>query len=155
MKMRLNYRAASPHVFQAMTNLQKASSDTSLDIVLQELIKIRVSQINGCAFCLDMHAKDLLKHGDNLNHIVLLNAWREAPVYTERQRAALALAEAVTLISEQGVPEEVYAEARKHFDEKEFMELILAINTINSWNRIAISTGMFPGCFSQPENVKA
>ncbi|GIO33086.1 MULTISPECIES: carboxymuconolactone decarboxylase family protein [Paenibacillus] len=148
MKLRLNYRTASLQVFQAMTNLQKASSDSSLDIVLQELIKIRVSQINGCAFCLDMHAKDLMKHGDYGNHIVLLNAWREAPIYTEEQRAALALAEAVTLISEQGVPEDVYAEARKHFDEKEFMELILAINTINSWNRIAISTGMFPGCFS-------
>ncbi|WP_339322587.1 carboxymuconolactone decarboxylase family protein [Paenibacillus sp. FSL W8-0194] len=155
MNMRLNYRTVNPHVFQALGNLQKASSATSIDIVLQELIKIRVSQINGCAFCLDMHAKDLMKHGDYLNHIVLLSAWREAPIFTERQRAALALAEAVTKISEQGVPDDVYAETRKYFDEKEFMELILTINTINGWNRVAISTGLFPGCFSQPENAKA
>ncbi|MWV46537.1 carboxymuconolactone decarboxylase family protein [Paenibacillus sp. HJL G12] len=147
MKLRLNYRTSSPHVLQAMMNLQKSDSSSSIDKVLHELIKIRVSQINGCAFCLDMHAKDLLKLGDYQDHILLLNAWREAPIYTEPERAALTLAEAVTRISENGVPEDVYDQAREAFDEKTFMELILAINTINSWNRIAISTGMFPGCF--------
>lgn len=148
MKLRLNYRTASPHVFQAMTSLQKADSSSAIDPVLHELIKIRVSQINGCAFCLDMHAKDLLKLGDYQDHILLLSVWREAPIFTETERAALELAEAVTRISETGVPEAVYGHVREYFDEKEFMELILAINTINGWNRIAISTGMFPGCFA-------
>ncbi|WP_136607206.1 carboxymuconolactone decarboxylase family protein [Paenibacillus dokdonensis] len=148
MKLRLNYRTTSPHVFQAMMNLQKADSSSAIDPVLHELIKIRVSQINGCAFCLDMHAKDLLKLGEYQDHILLLSAWREAPIFTETERAALELAEAVTRISEKGVPDAVYEHAREYFDEKEFMELILAINTINSWNRIAISTGMFPGCFA-------
>jgi AhpD family alkylhydroperoxidase len=131
-----------------MVNLQKADSASSIDPVLRELIKIRVSQINGCSFCLDMHAKDLLKLGDYQDHILLLNVWREAPLYSGRERAALELAEAVTRISEQGVPEAVYKRVREHYDENEYMELILAVNTINSWNRIAISTGMFPGCFS-------
>ncbi|MFU1795885.1 carboxymuconolactone decarboxylase family protein [Paenibacillus azoreducens] len=148
MTLRFNYRAVSPHVYQAMVNLQKADSASSIDPVLRELIKIRVSQINGCSFCLDMHAKDLLKLGDYQDHILLLNVWREAPLYSGRERAALELAEAVTRISEQGVPEAVYKHVREHYDENEYMELILAINTINSWNRIAISTGMFPGCFS-------
>lgn len=139
MNMRLNYRTASPDVLKAMLSLQKSVTDSSIDHALHELLKIRVSQINGCAFCLDMHTKDLMKMGDYQEHIFLLSAWREAPIFTDRERAMLALAEAVTKISEQGVPDEVYTQARAHFDEKEYMELILAVNAINCWNRIAIS----------------
>lgn len=149
MNMRLNYRTSSPDVLKAMLSLQKSVTDSSIDHDLHELLKIRVSQINGCAFCLDMHTKDLMKMGDYQEHIFLLSAWREAPIFTDRERAMLALAEAVTKISEQGVPDEVYTQARAHFDEKEYMELILAVNAINGWNRIAISTGMFPGCYSK------
>lgn len=149
MQMRLNYRTANSEVLQAMLSLQKYDSASSVDPVLHELLKIRVSQINGCAFCLDMHAKDLLKLGDYQEHILLLSVWREAPVFTEKERAALALAEAVTKISENGVPEAIYKQAREYFAEKEYMDLILAINTINCWNRIAISTGMFPGCYAR------
>jgi AhpD family alkylhydroperoxidase len=104
------------------------------------------SQINGCAFCLDMHTRELRKMGETEERIYLLSAWREAPIYTDKERAALELTEAVTRISEQGVPQELYERVQAHFDEKEFVTLIMAINTINAWNRLAISTGMFPGC---------
>ena len=148
MEVRLNHRTANPAVFTMMLELEKyLHKESGLDPILYEFIKIRASQINGCAFCLDMHTKDLRKMGENEQRIYLLSAWREAPFYTEKERAALELTECVTLISESGVPDDVYERVRKHFDEKEYVTLILAINVINSWNRLAISTGMFPGCF--------
>jgi AhpD family alkylhydroperoxidase len=138
---------ANQGAFKAMMALEQHISGQFEDKPLYELLKIRVSQINGCAFCLDMHAKDLLKLGDYADHILLLSVWREVPLFTEKERVMLELAEAVTLISEQGVPLELYEKVREHFSEAEVVDLIMAINTINSWNRIAITTGMYPGCF--------
>ena len=109
----------------------------------QELIKIRASQINGCAFCIDMHTKDALKHGETIDRIVLLNAWREVnDLYTKEERIVLALTEAVTLISHEGIPSELYKEASEIFEENYLAQIIVAIVGINSWNRIAIS-GLF------------
>ncbi|RAW18351.1 carboxymuconolactone decarboxylase family protein [Paenibacillus taichungensis] len=149
MSLRVNYRVANQGAFKAMMALEQHISGQFEDKPLYELLKIRVSQINGCAFCLDMHAKDLLKLGDYADHILLLSVWREVPLFTEKERVMLELAEAVTLISKQGVPLELYEKVREYFSEAEVVDLIMAINTINSWNRIAITTGMYPGCFNK------
>ncbi|KQL45301.1 hypothetical protein AN963_26315 [Brevibacillus choshinensis] len=146
MKARMNYRSANPQALNAMLQLEKYVQESGLDKNLMELIKIRASQINGCAFCLDMHTKDARKLGETEQRIYLLNAWREAGFYTDAERAVLALTEAVTLISNGGVSDEIYANVREHFDEQQYVALIMAINTINAWNRIAISTGMTAPC---------
>ncbi|MFM9278276.1 carboxymuconolactone decarboxylase family protein [Paenibacillus jiagnxiensis] len=147
-QLRVNHSKVRPDTYKAMRGMEEYTSSLFEDKVLYELLKIRVSQINGCAFCLDMHAKDLMKLGDYADHILLLSVWREVPLFTEKERVMLELAEAVTRISEQGVPQELYNRVREHFDEGEYVDLIAAINTINSWNRLAISTGMYPGCFN-------
>jgi len=147
MQPRLNYTEANPAAFEAMMALEKFAQSSGIDHGLYELIKMRASQINGCAFCIDMHAKDLLNHGESLDRLLLLTAWREVPIYTEKERAALELTECVTRISEGGVPDHVYQKVRAHFSEKEYVDLVMAINAINCWNRLSISTGMFPGCF--------
>ncbi|TRY25353.1 carboxymuconolactone decarboxylase family protein [Brevibacillus sp. LEMMJ03] len=141
MKARMNYRAANPQAFQAMFQLEKYVRESGLDETLLELVKIRASQLNGCAFCLDMHTKEARSKGETEQRLYLLNAWRESAVYTDAERAALALTEAVTLIAERGVPDEVYQQARAHFDEAELTALLMAIVTINGWNRLAIATG--------------
>lgn len=147
MKLRMNHRAANPAGFQALLKLEEAARNMGLDPVLYELIKIRASQLNGCAFCVDMHTADLRKMGETEQRLNLIVVWRESPVFNEKERAALALTEAVTRLSEAGVPQELYDEVRRHFSESEFVALIMAINAINCWNRIAVATGMFPGCF--------
>lgn len=141
--MRFDPQKACPEAYTVMLQLENFVRQ-NLDHQLYELIKIRASQINGCAFCINMHTRDARKLGETEQRIYLLNAWREAPFYTEKERAALALTEAVTRIHEDGVPEEVYEEVRKHFDETEYVILIMAINAINAWNRIAISTEKTP-----------
>lgn len=146
MEVRIQYGKVNPEAYQTMMKLEGFIKASGLDETLYEFIKIRTSQINGCAFCLDMHTRDLRKMGETEQRIYLLSAWREAPFYTEKEKAVLELTEAVTTISASGVPQELFDRLRKHFDEREFVTLIMAINTINSWNRIAISTGMFPGC---------
>ncbi|NUU79573.1 carboxymuconolactone decarboxylase family protein [Paenibacillus xylanilyticus] len=148
MNLRMNHRAVNPGAFKALLAMEQFVSGQFEDKVLYELLKIRVSQINGCAFCLDMHAKDLMKLGNYADHILMLSVWREAPLFTEKERVMLELAEAVTQISQQGVPLELYNKVREHFSEAELVDLIMAINTINNWNRIAITTGMYPGCFN-------
>jgi len=147
MQPRLHYMEANPAAFEAMMALETFARSTGIDHGQYELVKMRASQINGCAFCIDMHAKDLLNHGESLDRLLLLTAWREVPVYTEKERAALELTEYVTRISEGGVPDHVYENVRAHFSEKEYVDLLMAINAINCWNRLSISTGMFPGCF--------
>ncbi|MEK3722111.1 carboxymuconolactone decarboxylase family protein [Paenibacillus sp. FSL H8-0034] len=144
MQTRLNYREVQPQALQVMMKMEGFIQNCGLDKKLYELIKIRASQINGCAFCLNMHTADARSMGETEQRLYLLSAWREAPFYTEAEQAVLALTEAVTLISKEGVSQELYEKVREHFDESEFVNLIMAINTINSWNRIAISTGMFP-----------
>lgn len=148
MSLRLNFRAANPAAYQAMSGLEKYSRDSSVDPVTNELIKLRASQINGCAYCLEMHAKDLMAMGDHADRILLLSVWREVPhLFTEQERAVLELTECVTNISQEGVPQSVYEKVRQYVTESEYVDLLVAINTINSWNRLAISSGLFPGCF--------
>ncbi|BDA78005.1 hypothetical protein LPTSP3_g09350 [Leptospira kobayashii] len=142
MNPRFNHTKAYPEAFQTMLKNEEFAQKSGIEPKLYELIKIRVSQINGCAFCLDMHTSDTRKAGEEEKRIYLLNAWREASFYSDKEKAALELAEEVTLISKNGVSDACYEKVRKHFDEREFVSLIFLINTINSWNRIAVSTGM-------------
>lgn len=142
MKARLNHHQVNPEAYQTMLKLEKFVNESGLDKKLIELIKIRASQINGCAFCLDMHTQDVRKLGETEQRIYLLSVWRESAVYTDAERAVLALTEAVTVITANGVSEELYQQVREHFDENQYVALIMAINTINSWNRLAISAGM-------------
>jgi AhpD family alkylhydroperoxidase len=145
MKQRVNYFNAAPEVYKLMRNFEEYAKTTGFDPKLMELIKLRASQINGCAFCLDMHSKDARHIGETEQRIYLLNAWREAPFYSEEERAVLALTEAVTDISLEGVPDELYENVRAHFDEKQYIDLIVLINTINSWNRLSIAVNAEPG----------
>lgn len=147
MKLRMNHRTANPAGFTALLKLEEEAKKMGLDPVMYEIIKIRASQINGCAFCVDMHTSDLRNQGETEQRLNLIVVWRESPVFTEQERAALALTEAVTRIADAGVPQELYDYVREHFSEKEIVALVMAINAINCWNRIAITTGMFPGCF--------
>lgn len=139
MKPRLNPYKLQPDLMKAMMALEAAITGSGLDKSLIELVKIRVSQINGCAFCLHMHTRDARAQGETEARIYLLDAWRESPLYTDRERAALDWAEAVTLVSQTHVPDAVYDHARQHFDEAELVKLTMLLVAINGWNRIAIS----------------
>jgi AhpD family alkylhydroperoxidase len=136
---RLDVTKVSPDLYKAMSGLQNYVDASGLERKLLDLVKIRASQINGCAYCLVMHTNDARKHGESDEWMHLLNAWPEAPVFSARERAALALTEAVTKISEHHVPDEVYDEARRHFSEKELVDLTAAVIAINAWNRAAIT----------------
>jgi len=141
MESRIVIPTVAPEAYQALMNLESYISKTSLTPIHKELIKIRTSQINGCAFCINMHTADARKYGETEQRIYLISAWREADIYTEEEKAILALTEEVTLISNH-VSEKVYQNAARLFDEKYLAEIILAIITINSWNRFAITTGL-------------
>jgi AhpD family alkylhydroperoxidase len=145
MKSRLEYARASPGPYRAFLALNKVVHECGLEPALLELVKIRASQLNGCAFCLDMHTIDARAAGESEQRIYLLDAWREAPFYSERERAALAWTEAVTRIGEKGAPDHVYDEARRHFSEAELVNLTWAVVTINGWNRMAIAFRAQPG----------
>lgn len=147
MHVRFNYRTVNKAALEAMLAFDQAVSRMGLDPVIYELVKIRTSQINGCSYCIDYHAKDLLKLDESMDRVLLLSVWREVPIYTDKEKAALELTECVTNISVSGVPQSVYESVRKHFGEKEYIDLVMAINNVGSWNRLAISTGMYPGCF--------
>ena len=148
--MRIDYRKASPGAFQAMLGLESHVQSSGLEHPLIELIKTRVSQLNGCGYCIDMHTKDALAAGETGQRLHLLAAWREAPFYTPRERAALAWAEAVTVISSNNLPDDLYAQVREQFDEKGVVELTLAIIAINSWNRMAIACRADVGSYQRP-----
>jgi AhpD family alkylhydroperoxidase len=139
MKPRLNPYQVSPATMKAMMDLEKQVAASGLEPILAELVKTRASQINGCAFCLDMHTRDARAKGESEERLYLLNAWRESPLYSDRERAALAWTEAVTLVAQGHVPDEVYAQARAQFSEEELVKLTLLVATINAWNRFAIS----------------
>ena len=141
----------SPAVYQAVAALQSYVDKSGLDPTLRELIKIRASQINGCAFCLAMHTRDARKLGETEERTHLLNAWREAPIYSERERAALGWIEAITLVAQGHVPDEAFEAVRLQFSEKEIVDLTAAAVAINSWNRIAIAFRVSP----QVESKKA
>lgn len=151
MKQRLNYIQANPEGFQGMLALQQKVDTCSLDHALLELVKMRASQINGCAYCLDMHSKDARAAGETEQRLYLLNAWREAPFYSDRERAALEWTEALTRLGSHAVPDQVYSEVRQHFNEKEIVELSYAIVAINGWNRLAIAFRAEPGHY-QPDH---
>lgn len=144
METRFFMEKANPKGYTAMLGLEKYLMSTSIDKKLKELIKIRASQINGCAFCIDMHTKDARKIGETEQRIYALNAWRETPFFTPEERAVLALTEAITLVTEGHVADDVYNEVRRYFDETKTSEIIMAIVTINAWNRIAIATRKMP-----------
>jgi|SRR5258708_6016105 AhpD family alkylhydroperoxidase len=138
MKPRLNPYQAAPEAMKSITALETAVQSSGLEPLLIELVKTRASQINGCAFCLHMHTRDARAKGESEERLYLLDAWRESPLYSERERAALAWTEALTLISQTHAPDAVYEEVRRHFAEDELVKLTHLIVTINAWNRIAI-----------------
>ncbi|MDE2022837.1 MAG: carboxymuconolactone decarboxylase family protein [Gammaproteobacteria bacterium] len=137
MEQRLDYLKASAGAFKVMRELQQYVETCGLEHSLMELVKMRASQINGCAHCLDMHSKDARAGGETEQRLYTLDAWRETPFFTDRERTALAWTEALTRIRK-GVSDELYAEVRKHFSEKEIVDLSLCIIAINGWNRLAI-----------------
>ena len=138
---RLSVHDVDPAATQAVLGLEKYVRSSGLDTLLYELVKIRASQLNGCAYCLDMHNRDARAAGEDQRRLDILSAWREAPeFFSEREQAALALTEAVTLISKDGVPDDVWSRVTACFDDKEAVHLLMAAATINVWNRLAIST---------------
>ena len=147
MEQRINGFEKGQGVLKAMFGLGAYLAKSSLEKSLLHLIEFRVSQINGCAYCLDMHSKDLRAEGETEQRIYLLDAWRETPFYTDRERAALAWAEAVTLVTEGHVSDEVYEEASKQFNEQELIDLTFAVTTINAWNRLNIAFRTTPGTY--------
>ena len=136
---RLNAYQVAPDAMKALVAVETYLHQTALGSQLIELVKMRASQINGCAYCLDSHSKQLRKGGETEQRIYLLNAWRESPLYTDRERAALAWTESVTLISETHAPDDVYEQLRTQFSEEDTVNLTMLIATINAWNRLAIS----------------
>jgi AhpD family alkylhydroperoxidase len=148
MQPRLEAQTASPAAYQAMLSLETFLRRSSkLEPSLLELVKMRASQINGCAYCLDMHSKDARAAGETEQRLYALNAWRETPFYTDRERAALAWTEALTLVAQDHVPDAVFEEARQHFTDEELVNLSLAVVTINGWNRLAIAFRAVPGIY--------
>ena len=138
MKPRMNFYQAAPETIKALTALEDQVRSSGLEQSLIELVKTRASQINGCAFCINMHTQDARKHGETEQRLYLLNAWRESPLYTDRERAALAWTEALTLISETHAPDADYEAVRAQFSETEAVNLTVLIGAINAWNRVAI-----------------
>jgi AhpD family alkylhydroperoxidase len=135
---RMNYRDVAPDAIKAVTGVETYIQQCGLEKSLIELVKMRASQINGCAYCLDMHSKDARRHGETEQRLYVLSAWDESPLYSPRERAALAWTEALTRIADTHAPDDVYAEARRHFSELELVNLTTLIGLINLWNRIAI-----------------
>jgi AhpD family alkylhydroperoxidase len=152
-KMRLEPAKASPAAYHAMLRLESfVNKSSKLEVFLLELVKMRASQINGCAFCIDMHSKIARVNGETEQRLYALSAWRETSFFTNRERAALAWTEALTLITEGRAPDEVYAEVRKEFGEEELVNLSLAIITINGWNRLGVGFRKIPGEY-QPHKI--
>jgi AhpD family alkylhydroperoxidase len=138
MKPRLNPLAVAPEAMQSMLALEMSLRQSGLDHSLIHLVKMRASQINGCAFCLHMHSRDARAHGETEERLYLLDAWRESPLYTDRERAALAWTEALTRVADTHAPDDAYAGLDPHFTDEEKVKLTLVICTINAWNRISI-----------------
>ena len=153
MTQRIDFTETDPNAFKALLRLQACVNESGLERSLLELIKMRASQINGCAYCLDMHSKDARAQGETEQRLYLLDAWHEAPFYSDRERAALAWTEAVTRL-EGPVADDVYEAARSHFTEQELTSLTFAIVAINGWNRLSIAFRVPPGT-SQPAASQA
>lgn len=147
MEPRLNFNNAGKDAMKAMYGISKHLATSSLDQQLLELVYFRVSQMNGCAFCLDMHSKDLRAKGESEQRLYLLSSWREAPFYTDRERAALAWAEGLTDIKSGLLPDDIYEAAKQQFSEPELVDLTLAVTTINAYNRFNIAFGAPVGTY--------
>lgn len=156
MQARLDYYSAAPDAVRALFSLEKYLAGSGLEKTLLELVKMRASLLNGCAFCIDLHWRDARKHGEDEQRLYLLNAWPESPVYTDRERAALAWTDAVTHINDGHVSDEVFAAVRPHFTDKELADLTVAVGAINVWNRMSISFRSVPGIApNQQTNAKS
>jgi AhpD family alkylhydroperoxidase len=153
MEPRIDYKKFP--ALQAMFGLQKAVHDSGLDPKLQELVKLRASQINGCAYCIDMHTKDARALGESEQRLYAVSVWQETPFFTEQEKAALAWTEALTLISQMHVSDALYERVRRHFGEKELVDLTLAIIAINGWNRLAKSFRTVPGTYEPAKRAQA
>ena len=152
MEPRIDYNKISPEAYKAMVQLESVVRRSGIDQKLLELIKIRASQMNGCAYCLDMHSKDARHHGETEQRIYTLDAWRETPFFSDKERAALAWTEALTNIQQGHAPDAVFQEVSRQFSEAEIINLTLAITLINTWNRIAIGFRAVPGSY-QPGSL--
>lgn len=144
MSIRIDYDKVAPEAVKAVLGLQKFVNNTGLEESLLNLVMLRVSQINGCAYCVDVHCADARKNSETERRLQAVCVWQESPFFTDRERAALAWAEAITLLSETHAPDGIYQEVRGHFDEKSTVDLTMAIITINSWNRLAVSFRKLP-----------
>ncbi len=150
MTQRLDYAKAAPGVYDAMDSLDRYLDGCGLSAQVLHLVRLRASQINGCAYCLDMHWKDLRAIGEAEQRLYSLDAWGESPYYSQRERAALAWTEAVTRIADDHVPDAVFENALRHFTEKELSDLTLAVAAINAWNRLSIAARLVPGTYQPP-----
>jgi AhpD family alkylhydroperoxidase len=154
MEPRINPYKAAPGAYQAMAALGAYGNSSGLEKSLMELVKLRASQINGCAYCIDMHTKDALADGESAQRLFLLDAWRESPFYSERERAALEWTEALTKVYEGHVPDAVYLRAKAQFSDEELANLSIVVVTINAWNRLGIAFRAEPGHY-QPKSAQA
>ena len=141
---RFNYYQAAPNAMKAMMGLERAAAESLLPASLRELVKIRASQINGCAYCIDMHSKDALKRGEDVRRLMALPAWRETAFFDERERAALLWTETLTEVARHGAPDEVYRTVAAQFSEQEMSELTFVIGAINAWNRFGVGFAVQP-----------
>jgi AhpD family alkylhydroperoxidase len=155
MQPRIDYSKFATEAQKSMFGLEKYLATCGLDHKLLHLLKLRASQINGCAFCIDMHSKDARALGETEQRLYALDAWRETPFYTGKERAALAWIEAVTLVSETHVPDDLFEEVKSHFTEKEIVDLTILAATINMWNRLAIATRAVPGAYQPARSSSA
>jgi AhpD family alkylhydroperoxidase len=142
MENRVNIEQLEPRAYKAMYALEGFLAATLLTHTQKDLIKIRASQINRCAFCIDMHTKEAIKHGESLQRVFLLDAWRETNLFTDKEKAMLAITEEVTLIADHGLSDDTYRKAESFFDNNFIAQIIMAVVTINAWNRIAVSTNL-------------
>ncbi len=156
MQPRLNYQSLAPDGLRLMMQMEAyLRHHSGLEPALMELMKMRASQMNGCAFCLDMHSKDARAAGETEQRLYGLNAWRETPYYTERERAALAWTEALTNVQQGHVPDEVFEAVKRAFSDEEIAHLTLAVNQINAWNRISIGFRVVPGSYQPAKHPEA
>ncbi|MBW8910140.1 MAG: carboxymuconolactone decarboxylase family protein [Mesorhizobium sp.] len=139
MKQRLQFFAKAPQIMKAVSALNEAVEKCGLDAGLMHLVKLRASQINGCSYCVEMHSREARRDGETETRLYLVAAWKESPLFSERERAALAWTETVTNISDNGVPDDLYARTLEHFSEEELVKLTVVIGMINTWNRLCIS----------------
>ena len=155
MQPRIDYRKFAQEPLKHMLGLEKYIAESGLDPKLVHLLKMRASQINGCAYCLDMHSIDARAAGESEQRLYTLDAWRETPFFSDRERAALAWTESLTLIAQTHAPDDVYAELQKHFTEKEIVDLTFVVGAINLWNRLAISMRALPGHYKPAKSASA